>query len=113
MRIEVERPNKTTLEERDVDSWPIWEKEVSRFDWYYDSTEECYLLEGRVIVEHVSKGPCLCMGYQGTGEEALQSSIKAYSRREFDDRWVHCHQISAFGATSDKPAFLKSARKGS
>ena len=51
MKIEIEKLNKTTHEERHLDSWPIWEKEVSRFDWYYDAAEECYLLEGRVIVE--------------------------------------------------------------
>ena len=34
-----------------IRSWPIWEKEPSRFDWYYDSTETCLLLEGRVVVE--------------------------------------------------------------
>jgi hypothetical protein len=32
-------------------SWPIWEKEISRFDWHYDQTEECYLLEGKAVVE--------------------------------------------------------------
>jgi len=51
MKIEVHKPNKEDLETRGVLSWPIWEKEVSRFDWYYDSIEECYLLEGKVIVE--------------------------------------------------------------
>jgi uncharacterized cupin superfamily protein len=51
MKIEIEKPNKSTLEDRGVDSWPTWEKEVSRFDWHYDSTEECYLLEGRAVVE--------------------------------------------------------------
>ena len=34
-----------------IDGWPIWEKEVSRFDWHYDSREQCYILEGRVKVE--------------------------------------------------------------
>jgi hypothetical protein len=51
MKIEVSQPRAQELEDRGVRSWPIWEKEVSRFDWTYDSTEECYLLEGRVIVE--------------------------------------------------------------
>lgn len=51
MKIEVHKPNKEDLETRGVLSWPIWEKEVSRFDWHYDSIEECYLLEGKVIVE--------------------------------------------------------------
>jgi hypothetical protein len=51
MEIKVEIPLQRMLEERKVRSWPIWEKEVSRFDWHYDSTEECYLLEGKVVVE--------------------------------------------------------------
>jgi len=34
-----------------VYSWPIWEKEASRFDWHYDETEICYLLEGKVVVK--------------------------------------------------------------
>lgn len=33
-----------------VDSWPIWSKEVSTFDWTYDQTEMCYILEGEVVV---------------------------------------------------------------
>jgi uncharacterized cupin superfamily protein len=51
MDIEIKKPDQSELDKRNVTSWPIWEKEVSRFDWHYDSTEECYLLEGRVIVE--------------------------------------------------------------
>jgi|GEM_PF-281119 len=39
------------LEERKVSSWGIWEKEISRFDWHYDSVEECCLLKGKVAVE--------------------------------------------------------------
>ena len=51
MEIEVQKPTGEDLEEKGVSSWPIWEKEISKFDWHYDATEECYLLEGRVIVE--------------------------------------------------------------
>ncbi|MBW2109629.1 MAG: cupin domain-containing protein [Deltaproteobacteria bacterium] len=51
MKIDVKKPTQADLESRGVTSWPIWEKEVSRFDWHYDTTEECYLLEGEVIVE--------------------------------------------------------------
>lgn len=29
-----------------VSAWPIWEKEVSRFDWKYDQTETCLILAG-------------------------------------------------------------------
>ena len=51
MKIEVKKPEGDDLEKDGVMSWPIWEKEVSRFDWHYDQMEECYLLEGKVVVE--------------------------------------------------------------
>ncbi|MBP7055904.1 MAG: cupin domain-containing protein [Candidatus Omnitrophica bacterium] len=51
MQIKVERPSEKSLKERGVFGWPIWTKEASRFDWSYDSTEECYFLEGDVTVE--------------------------------------------------------------
>jgi uncharacterized cupin superfamily protein len=51
MKIRIEKPTDKDLETREVLSWPIWEKEISRFDWHYDSTEECYILEGKVIVQ--------------------------------------------------------------
>ncbi len=51
MKIKVEKLTDEQIEKRGIKSWPIWEKEVSRFDWYYDSIEECLLLEGKVVVE--------------------------------------------------------------
>ncbi|MGA1823958.1 MAG: cupin domain-containing protein [bacterium] len=51
MEIKIQKPDKQELATKGVLSWPIWEKEISRFDWHYDSTEECYLLEGKVVVE--------------------------------------------------------------
>jgi uncharacterized cupin superfamily protein len=51
MKISVKKPTDKDLESMGVSSWPIWEKEISRFDWHYDSIEECYLLEGKVVVQ--------------------------------------------------------------
>ena len=51
MKIEIRKPNMEDMEDQGVLSWPIWEKEISRFDWHYDQTEECYLLEGKAVVE--------------------------------------------------------------
>ena len=48
--IKIERPSQEKLKEMIVFSWPIWEKEVSKFDWYYDEQETCYLLKGKVTV---------------------------------------------------------------
>lgn len=33
-----------------VRAWSVWEKEISEFDWYYDSSESCYFIEGEVEV---------------------------------------------------------------
>jgi uncharacterized protein len=43
-------PSATRLEQLGVTKWPIWEKEVSEFPWYYDEEETCYFLEGDVVV---------------------------------------------------------------
>jgi hypothetical protein len=51
LKIKVEKPSKDRLLELEVESWPIWEKEESVFDWYYDAEEICYLLEGEVVVK--------------------------------------------------------------
>ncbi len=51
MEIKVEKPSQEKLEELGVKNWPIWEKEISEFDWYYSDKETCYLLEGEVIVK--------------------------------------------------------------
>ena len=50
MKIKVQKPAAETLAQQGVFEWPIWEKEISRFDWHYDTDETCYLLEGRVRV---------------------------------------------------------------
>ena len=50
-QIKIERPTQEKLDNLGVSSWPIWEKEASKFDWYYDSAETCYILEGDVVVE--------------------------------------------------------------
>ncbi len=43
-------PSPAKLEVLGVYDWPIWEKEVSRFPWVYDTNETCYFLAGEVIV---------------------------------------------------------------
>jgi len=50
-KIEIKKPDKSELDSLNVENWPIWEKEKSEFDWFYDSTEECFVLEGKVTVK--------------------------------------------------------------
>ena len=49
--IKVEKPDDSKLKQMGVFSWPIWEKEASRFDWHYSDQETCFFLEGQVTVE--------------------------------------------------------------
>ncbi|MBD3378924.1 MAG: DUF861 domain-containing protein [Candidatus Omnitrophica bacterium] len=60
--IHIERPDRSKLDAMGVDSWPIWEKEVSTFPWSYGESETCYILEGKARVtpengESVEFGP--------------------------------------------------------
>ena len=51
MDIRVEKLNDREIEDRNIRTWPVWEKEISRFDWSYDAVEECLILEGEVDIE--------------------------------------------------------------
>ncbi|NOZ09685.1 MAG: cupin domain-containing protein [Gammaproteobacteria bacterium] len=50
-------PSPAKLEVMNVDDWPIWTKEVSTFDWTYDTAETCYILEGSATVTPKKGGP--------------------------------------------------------
>ena len=50
------------INEKAIKSWPVWEKEVSRFPWQYESDEECLILEGEVIVETSQGDFRICAG---------------------------------------------------
>lgn len=39
------------IDEMGIKSWPIWEKEISRFDWTYTDQEYCYIIDGEFVVE--------------------------------------------------------------
>ncbi len=49
--IKLERLTEEDIERQGIRNWPIWTKEPSRFDWHYDETEQCLILEGDVDVE--------------------------------------------------------------
>ena len=47
----IEKLTEDEIASRGIRSWPVWEKEISRFPWMYDATEECLILEGEITVE--------------------------------------------------------------
>lgn len=55
--IHVEKPSEEKLQQLNVRSWPVWEKEISEFPWNYDEKETCYILEGEVVVTPVNGNP--------------------------------------------------------
>ncbi len=50
-KINIEKPTEKQLKELNVESWPVWEKEKSKFPWFYDEPETCFILEGKANVK--------------------------------------------------------------
>ena len=50
-QIIVEMLTESEISQRSIRNWPVWEKEVSRFEWEYDGEEQCLFLEGEVVIE--------------------------------------------------------------
>lgn len=50
-KVIIEKLSEKEIDNRKIKSWPIWTKEISEFDWSYDSDEECLILEGEVTVK--------------------------------------------------------------
>lgn len=50
MKVETAQLDRQELEAMGVFSWPVWTKENSHFDWYYDQRERCYLTEGKAEI---------------------------------------------------------------
>jgi len=62
MHIAVQQLSDEEKQNLGIFDWPIWTKEISIFEWHYDTKEECYILEGDVEVlgfhgEKTSFGP--------------------------------------------------------
>jgi len=50
-KIVIKKLNNSEKKELGIDSWPIWEKEISRFNWTYSGDEQCYIIDGEFSVE--------------------------------------------------------------
>ncbi len=50
-KVIIENLSPERINEKGINSWPIWTKEVSRFDWTYTGDEECLILDGEFTVE--------------------------------------------------------------
>lgn len=50
MRISVDMLDREELEEMDVYSWPVWEHDEDKFEWYFDKTERCLIVAGEATI---------------------------------------------------------------
>ena len=51
MKIEIKQLNENEIQSMGIRKWSIWTKEISSFDWYYDSQEMCLILEGQATIK--------------------------------------------------------------
>jgi hypothetical protein len=50
MKIEVDRLDLDELKELGVETWPVWEHDTEKFEWFYDKTERCYIVSGEATI---------------------------------------------------------------
>ena len=84
--VKIENLNMEQIEQRKIKQWPIWEKEVSRFDWLYTGDEECLILEGEIIVESEEGEVMIKSGDFVTFEDGLKCvwDIKKPVRKHYN-----------------------------
>ena len=49
-KIIIDRLNDEQVESLDVHNWQVWEKEISKFHWLYESEEQCLFIEGEADI---------------------------------------------------------------
>ncbi len=50
VKFEKHKPSKEELEKLNISDWGIWTKEISTFEWEYDTPETFYVLEGEAEI---------------------------------------------------------------
>jgi uncharacterized cupin superfamily protein len=48
--------------EMNIESWGIWEKEISTFPWSYSQEEQCYITEGAAKITDTQTGESVKIG---------------------------------------------------
>ncbi len=85
-QIIIKKLTEEEIQKRNIRSWPIWTKEISRFDWYYDSEEECLVLEGDILVETPEGNFSITAGDFVTFKEGLKCvwNVKKPVRKHYN-----------------------------
>ena len=56
MKFKKKKASEEELEKMNIKSWGTWTKETSEFDWSYEDTETCYIIDGEVEVTDSESG---------------------------------------------------------
>lgn len=51
MKISIQKLSDSDFNKMGIANWPIWQKEVSSFDWHYDEQEQFFVIEGSVKIK--------------------------------------------------------------
>jgi uncharacterized cupin superfamily protein len=51
VRVSVVSLDRSSAAENGYLDWPTWERGISRFAWHYDTNEQCYLIQGKAVIE--------------------------------------------------------------
>ena len=62
MKINISKLNESKFSKKVVFSWPIWNCDVSEFNWEYGDRESCYLIDGEVVVSSDFESVTICSG---------------------------------------------------
>jgi uncharacterized cupin superfamily protein len=84
-QVTIEKLTEDEINARGIETWPIWTKEVSRFDWSYDATEQCLIIEGEIVVETSAGNYTITSGDFVTFQKGLQCvwDIKKAVRKHY------------------------------
>ena len=61
-KVKISKLTASNIEQMGISSWPIWEKEVSRFSWTYSENEQCYIIDGEFTIETEQETFCITKG---------------------------------------------------
>ncbi|NQU34268.1 MAG: cupin domain-containing protein [Bacteroidetes bacterium] len=50
-KVKINKLSDKEKREMGILTWPIWEKEISRFSWTYSENEQCYIIDGEFTIE--------------------------------------------------------------
>lgn len=81
VKVKVKKLSDNEIEKMGVFDWPVWEKDVSEFDWHYDNKEQCLIVSGAAEIE--------------SGEETVKIAEGDFVEFEagFDCRWKVIEKI--------------------